>query len=155
MIALKILSTASFLLAGWFAGTVLCHKIILRKEALLEICSLLKILEEEIALRHSNLKYLYENLLDENFAHLMFEQNGCFRSLSPPQALSKTEKEWFVQCFARLGTANAQEECKRLNYYIARFEADCTEVLKQEQKALGLDRKIGVALGGVIALVLL
>ncbi len=154
LIALKILALFSFLIAGWFGGTVMCYRIIARKEALLETCSLLKLLEEEISLRHSNLKDLYESLLDDKFMHLILEENSSFRKLLPPQELSNNEKEWFLQCFSRLGTANASEECKRLAYFSARFEQSLNEVLKQEQKALVLDRKIGLALGGVVALVL-
>ena len=48
----------------------------------------------------------------------------------PPKALSEAEQACFAECMSGLGRTSAEQECERLDYYIARFQ----EFLQQAQQ---------------------
>ena len=53
-----------------------------------------------------------------------------------------------------LGRATAEQECARLAYYRSRFESFLQQAQKQAESA-GLDQKLGLAVGGMLALLVL
>ncbi len=153
-------------LAGWYGGAAVCANATQHRVVLGQTVALLKLLEEEIAFRRTSLNALYLRLAAENaFASLGFvppSQTGqvaahntpLFQSLPIPPRLHGEERTAFAACFARLGYTGAQQECERLVRYRKQFEAFYQQAIAAERAALAIDRKIGLALGSMVALAL-
>ncbi len=163
---MKLLGACLLALAGWYGGVAVCHKATARRVALGEMVALLKVLEEEISFRRANLNDVYQRLAQNNtFATLGLSVPLCegqvyamvplFQSLPSPRSFSKEEAAAFLDCFARLGYTGALQECERLVRYRKQFESFHQSAEHSERSALAIDRKIGLALGSMVALVLL
>lgn len=166
LFTVKLLGACMLALAGWYGGVAVCHKATVHRIALGEMVALLKVLEEEISFRRTNLNDVYQQLAQRNaFATLGLSAPLCegqvhsvvssFQSLPSPHSFSKEEAAAFSDCFARLGYTGALQECERLARYRKQFEAFYLSAEQSERSALAIDRKIGLALGSMVALVLL
>lgn len=166
LFTVKLLGACLLALAGWYGGVAVCHKVTAHRVALGEMVALLKVLEEEISFRRANLNDVYQRLARSNaFAALGLSAPLCegqvqgetasFQSLPSPCGFSKEETTAFLECFARLGYTGALQECERLARYRKQFEAFHLSAVQSERSALAIDRKIGLALGSMVALMLL
>ncbi len=159
MLALKLAGGCLLALAGWFGGAAVCTRASTHRAALGQTVALLKTLEEEIAFRRTNLNALFAQLAQRGAYPLLgvapSTEQACFHAMVPPQSFGKEECAVFCACFARLGYTGAQQECERLARYRKQFEGFYRQAQKDEQSALAIDRKIGLALGSMVALMLL
>ncbi len=144
-------------LAGWYGGVVACGRMTMHRIALGETVALLKTLEEEISFRRANLNTVFRQFIQRGtFANVLPSHAAAtFQTLSPPNCFTKEECAAFADCFSHLGYTNAAQECERLARYRKQFEAFHQAAIQNEQSALAIDRKIGLAIGSMLALVLL
>ncbi len=155
MFAIKIIGACLLALAGWYGGVAVCANLTAHRLALGETIALLKTLEEEIAFRHSNLNALHAAMKQKNnYPHLGISSQS-FQTLAPPLSFCKEEKTVFSDCFGGIGHTSAAQECERLARYRRQFELFYTSAAQKEAQALAIDRKIGLAIGGMVALMLL
>ncbi len=164
---IKLAGGCLLALAGWFGGVAFCEQVTTHRATLVETLALLKTLEEEISCRRANLNHLYQRIASENrFPRLGFcrdtqdgqvneDAQAMFSSLRPPSCFTGEESDLFLACFTRLGHAGAVQECEQLARYRKRFEVFYQCAVKAEREALAIDRKIGLALGSMLAIVLL
>ena len=54
-----------------------------------------------------------------------------------------------------LGKSTAEQECQRLDYYIARFTGGLQQAQQFARARAGLPRRLGLAAGTVLALMIL
>ena len=73
----------------------------------------------------------------------------------PPEPLKTEEAACFTACFADLGRADAKQECARLDYYLQRFDGFLTCAKEEEQLSAHLDRRLGLAAGAMLGLLML
>ena len=71
------------------------------------------------------------------------------------ELVSVGERTRLVPCFAGLGQSEAAQECERLDYYSARFEAFLHQAQQKAASGQGLPCRLGLAAGAVAALILL
>lgn len=167
MFAIKVLGGCILAGTGWYGGVIACNQVRAHRVALGETISLLKILEEEIGFQRSNLNALYQRLATSHalpsLGMYTQDKNGqvsmsigaTFQTLQPPTLFSAEEKVAFTACFTRLGYTNAAQECERLIRYRTQFETNYRTAMQAEKTALAIDRKVGFAIGSMVALVLL
>ena len=78
-----------------------------------------------------------------------------FGQMAPPAPLAAEEAACFAECFAALGRADAGQECARLDYYLARFQSFLGQVREEEARSASIDRRLGLAAGAVLGLLIL
>lgn len=150
---------AAILLAagGWCAGTARRQKLLTRCRLLEEIIELLGRLEQEIGYRHADLPRLLMTLRNENTAKILqkhLQSTITLQKIEAPDLLEPEQKACFSECMSGLGRATAEQECARLTYYRRRFEGFLQQAQKQADSS-GLDQKLGLAVGGMLALLVL
>lgn len=150
---------AAVLLAagGWCAGTARRQKLINRCRVLEEVIALLGRLEQEIGYRHADLGRLLGILRTENSGKTLekcLQSTFTLQQIKAPDLLEPEQKACFSECMAGLGRATAEQECVRLTYYRSRFEGFLQQAQKQAESA-SLDQKLGLAVGGMLALLVL
>lgn len=150
---------AAVLLAagGWCAGTARRQKLLTRCRLLEEILELLGRLEQEIGYRHADLHHLLMTLRNENTAKTLekyLQSTITLQQIEAPDLLEAEQKACFSECMSGLGRATAEQECARLTYYRRRFEGFLQQAQKQAESA-GLDQKLGLAVGGMLACLVL
>ena len=74
------------------------------------------------------------------------------QALAPPKALSEAERACFAECMSGLGRTSAEQECERLDYYIARFQEFLQQAQQQAHARAGLPHRLGLAAGMVLAI---
>lgn len=142
---------------GWFAGDLRRQRLAERCRSLEAILWLLARLEQEIGYRHMDLNRLYRDLQAETAEGPLGEilhPGGAFQTAEPPAWLEPEERACFLACMSGLGRTAAEQECVRLAYYQKRFR-DFLKDAAACRDAAGLDRKLGLAAGGMLALWLL
>ena len=77
------------------------------------------------------------------------------QALAPPASFRAEERLCFEQCFSGLGQCEAAQECERLDYYTARFEAFLQQAQQEAAACAGLSCRLGLAAGAVLALIFL
>ena len=77
------------------------------------------------------------------------------QALAPPASFRAEERICFEQCFSGLGQCEAAQECERLDYYTARFEALLQQAQQEAAACAGLSCRLGLAAGAVLALIFL
>ena len=77
------------------------------------------------------------------------------QEIPAPERFDDAERLCFEQCFAGLGQSEAAQECERLDYYSARFEAFLHQAQQKAASGQGLPCRLGLAAGAVAALILL
>ena len=137
-------AAALLLLCGWLTGSafqVRTEQHILQLQRTVE---LLQRIRQEIAYRRLDL----EKLLESDEAQKLQE-------IPAPERFDDAERLCFEQCFAGFGQSEAAQECERLDYYSARFEAFLHQAQQKAASGQGLPCRLGLAAGAVAALILL
>ena len=91
---------------------------------------------------------MQEKLLESDEAQKLQE-------IPAPERFDDAERLCFEQCFAGFGQSEAAQECERLDYYSARFEAFLHQAQQKAASGQGLPCRLGLAAGAVAALILL
>lgn len=157
--ALRLAAAALLTLCGFCAGDTRRQKRSARRRILEEIMGLLMRLRQEIACRRTDLNQLYQTLTSEyppdSLLKNIFLQGSCFQKLPPPDLLEKEQAACFSECFSGLGRTDAKQECARLDYYLQRFNDFLTKARQDEQLSLNLDRRLGLAVGALLGLLVM
>ena len=145
--------------AGFCAGDARRQRLAARRRALEETAGLLARLRQEIGYRRADLGPLYRTLAAEYspasaLGRAMGRADG-FGQMAPPAPLAAEEAACFAECFAALGRADAGQECARLDYYLARFQSFLDRVREEEARSASIDRRLGLAAGAVLGLLIL
>ena len=154
MMLFRICGALLFLLCGWLAGDAVRQKTDRHLRALEQTLLLFQRLRQEIYYRRTDLQQLYFCLQQEELVPAA-EAGQCLQQLPPPDALSQEEQRVFEECISGLGRAEADQECERMEYYIARFQDSLHQAQTAAQAQAGLPQKLGLAAGAVLALVLI
>lgn len=149
-----VLGALLFPLCGWFAGDAFRQKTDIHLQALRKTLELFQRIRQEIAFRRADLQQLCSQLQREG---ILPEMESCrlLQNIPAPEDLFPAEKACFTECISGLGKTEAQQECERLDYYIARFQDYQQQSQQTAQKQAGLPQKLGLAAGAVVALMLL
>ena len=125
-------------LCGWLTGAALQAG---KEQHILQLrhtVELLRRIRQEVAYRRPDMELLCRCLMQEGL-------------LTPAEKLQLC----FEQCFSGLGQCEAAQECERLDYYTARFEAFLQQAQQEAAACAGLSCRLGLAAGAVLALILL
>ena len=114
---------------------------------------LLQRIRQEIAYRRLDLEQLQRCLVKEKL--LESDAAPKLQEIPAPERFDDAERLCFEQCFAGLGQSEAAQECERLDYYSARFEAFLHQSQQKAASGQGLPCRLGLAAGAVAALILL
>ena len=139
-------------ICGWCAGDALAQKLQAEVDALEDTVHLLEDIREEIAFRRQDFGQLCARLTREG---RLRTQNGTMRAALPPPALGRREAEWFRECFAGLGRTEAEQECQRLEQYADKFRTALAQRRAEMQQRRALARKLGLAAGLALGVLLL
>lgn len=157
--ALRLAAAALLTLCGFCAGDTRRQKRSARRRTLEEIVGLLIRLRQEIACRRTDLNRLYQTLAPEyppdSPLKQIFLQGSSFQSLPPPDLLEQEQAACFLECFSGLGRTDAKQECARLDYYLQRFGDFLTKARQEEQLSIHLDRRLGLAAGALLGLLVM
>ena len=137
---------------GWLAGNAVQGRTEAHLTALQQTITLLQRIRQEIAYRRIDLQQLYRQLCREGL--LPAGTEITLQQLPAPAALTSGEQTLFSECISGLGRTQAEQECSRLAYYIARFQDALQESRQAAQKQRGLPGRLGAATGAVLALML-
>lgn len=110
-------------------------------------------IRQEIAYRRLDLEQLQRCLVQEKL--LESDAAPKLQEIPAPERFDDAERLCFEQCFAGLGQSEAAQECERLDYYSARFEAFLHQAQQKAASGQGLPCRLGLAAGAVAALILL
>ena len=141
-------------LCGWLTGTVLQAG---KEQHILQLrhtVELLRRIRQEVAYRRPDMELLCRCLIQEGLLENMVPAEKL-QDLAPPESFRAEEKLCFEQCFSGLGQCEAAQECERLDYYIARFEAFLQQAQQEAAACAGLSCRLGLAAGAVLALIFL
>ena len=140
-------------LCGWLAGDAVQAKTTLHLAALQRTIALLQRIRQEIAYRRLDLEQLQRCLVQEKL--LESDAAPKLQEIPAPERFDDAERLCFEQCFAGFGQSEAAQECERLDYYSARFEAFLHQAQQKAASGQGLPCRLGLAAGAVAALILL
>lgn len=150
MSLLRVLGALLLVGCGWCAGGAAQAKLTAHEAALRSMVELLQRIRQEVAYRRQDLGCLYTQLQREGV--LPPQTGGALQTLAAPAPLTRQEAACFTACMAGLGHVDAQQECERLDYYIARFAQFLAAAQTQAQARAALSRKLGLAAGAMLAL---
>ena len=153
---MRFLHEAGLLLlpfCGWLAGDLVQSRRNERLDALQQTIALLQRIRQEIAYRRLDLEQLQRCLVQEKL--LESDAAPKLQEIPAPERFDDAERLCFEQCFAGLGQSEAAQECERLDYYSARFEAFLHQAQQKAASGQGLPCRLGLAAGAVAALILL
>lgn len=155
----RIAAAAILTICGFCAGDARRQKLSARRRTLESIISLLTRLRQEISYRRTDLGRLYRFLATEQTTDSPlaegFQKGDSFPHMPPPNSLRSEERTCFIECFASLGHADAKQECSRLDYYLERFETYLSQAREEERLSASLDRRLGLAAGAMLGLLIL
>ena len=126
---LRVFGALLLPLCGWLTGDAFQQRTRERLCALEWSIRLLQRIRQEIAFRRADLTQLDAQLQREGLLETPAKPRAL-QALAPPKALSEAEQACFAECMSGLGRTSAEQECERLDYYIARFQ----EFLQQAQQ---------------------
>lgn len=156
---LRMAAAALLTLCGFCVGDIRRQNRSSRRRILEEIVGLLMRLRQEIACRRTDLNCLYQILASEYPLGGPLKKSFCvgtsFQNLQPPMLLEQEQAACFVECFSGLGRTDARQECARLDYYLQRFDVFLTRARQDEQLSLSLDRRLGLAAGALLGLLVM
>lgn len=150
----RVLGALLFPLCGWLAGDAVRQKTDRHLRALEQTLALFQRLRQEIHYRRADLQQLYLCLQREGLAPKA-TAGQHLQQMPPPEALSPAEQAVFAECLSGIGRAEADQECERMDCYIARFQQLRQQAQTAAQAQAGLPQKLGLAAGAVLALVLI
>ena len=137
---------ALLLLCGWLTGSAFQVR---TEQHILQ----LQRIRQEIAYRRLDLEQLQRCLVQEKL--LESDAAPKLQEIPVPERFDDAERLCFEQCFAGFGQSEAAQECERLDYYSARFEAFLHQAQQKAASGQGLPCRLGLAAGAVAALILL
>ena len=79
----------------------------------------------------------------------------CFAGMQPPADLSLEEAACFAVCFGQLGRTDAGRACAQLDYYLRRFGVFLEKAREEERLSASMDRRLGLAAGAILGLLVL
>ena len=141
-------------LCGWLTGTALQAG---KEQHILQLRHTVELLwriRQEVAYRRPDMELLCRCLIQEELLEDMVPAEKL-QDLAPPESFRAEERLCIKQCFSGLGQCEAAQECERLDYYIARFEAFLQQVQQEAAACAGLSCRLGLAAGAVLALIFL
>ncbi len=148
---LHILGALLLPLCGWLAGDAIQARTVQHLAALQKCLALLERIRQEVAFRRADLQQLYAELCREG---ILESGARCLQEAPPPEGLTREEQQCFRTCMSGLGRAEAQQECEQLDYYRARLRALQQTAEHAARRQAGLPRKLGLAAGMAMALLL-
>ncbi len=159
MSGLRWAAALLLMLGGFCAGDARRQGLTQRRRALEELAGLLARLRQEIGYRRADLGRLYRALAAgygpaSPLGRAMAGAES-FAQMAPPGALRSGEAACLAECLAALGRADAGQECARLEYYQARFERFLAAAREEEARSAAIDRRLGLAAGAVLGLLIL
>lgn len=119
---LRVFGALLLPLCGWLTGDAFQQRTRERLCALEWSIRLLQRIRQEIAFRRADLTLLDAQLQREGLLETPAKPRAL-QALAPPKALSEAEQACFAECMSGLGRTSAEQECERLDYYIARFRS--------------------------------
>lgn len=140
------------ILCGWCVGDGIWQRVQAHGAALQKTIDLLERLRMEIGIRRTDLNQLLPVLQREGLAGTA---GASVQTLAPFPQLTRREKLLFRECCAGLGRTEAQQECRRLELYIAQFRTLLEEQRARMWTTQELAHKLGLALGLAAAILLL
>ena len=149
---LHILGALLLPLCGWLAGDAIQARAVQHLAALQKCLALLERIRQEVAFRRADLQQLYAELCREG---ILESGARCLQEAPPPEGLTREEQQCFRTCMSGLGRAEAQQECEQLDYYRARLQALQQTAEHAARRQAGLPRKLGLAAGMAMALLLI
>ena len=149
---LHILGALLLPLCGWLAGDAIQARTVQHLAALQKCLALLERIRQEVAFRQADLQQLYAELCREG---ILESGARCLQEAPPPEGLTREEQQCFRTCMSGLGRAEAQQECEQLDYYRARLQALQQTAEHAARRQAGLPRKLGLAAGMAMALLLI
>ncbi len=149
---LHILGALLFPLCGWLAGDAIQARTVQHLAALQKCLALLERIRQEVAFRRADLQQLYAELCREG---ILESGARCLQEAPPPEGLTREEQQCFRTCMSGLGRAEARQECEQLDYYRARLQALQQTAEHAARRQAGLPRKLGLAAGMAMALLLI
>ena len=148
----SLAETAALLpLCGWLTGAALQAG---KEQHILQLrhtVELLRRIRQEVAYRRPDMELLCRCLIQEG----LLTPAEKLQALAPPASFRAEERLCFEQCFSGLGQCEAAQECERLDYYTARFEAFLQQAQQEAAACAGLSCRLGLAAGAVLALIFL
>ena len=148
----RLLGICLFPLCGWIVGDLFQEKINAHLLALRRTIELFCRIRQEIAFRRTDLGTLCGKLKSEG---KLPRDVASLQSLKFLPGMTEEEAACFTECMAALGRTQAEQECERLEYYIARFEEWQVQAQQAARTQAGLPHRLGFAAGAVLALVFL
>lgn len=149
---LHILGALLLPLCGWLAGDAIQARTVQHLVALQKCLALLERIRQEVAFRRADLQQLYAELCREG---ILESGARCLQEAPPPEGLTREEQQCFRTCMSGLGRAEARQECEQLDYYRARLQALQQTAEHAARRQAGLPRKLGLAAGMAMALLLI
>ena len=149
---LHILGALLLPLCGWLAGDAIQARTVQHLAALQKCLALLERIRQEVAFRRADLQQLYAELCREG---ILESGARCLQEAPPPEGLTREEQQCFRTCMSGLGRAEARQECEQLDYYRARLQALQQTAEHAARRQAGLPRKLGLAAGMAMALLLI
>lgn len=122
---LRVFGALLLPLCGWLTGDAFQQRTREQLCALEWSIRLLRRIRQEIAFRRADLTQLDAQLQREGLLETPAKPRAL-QALAPPKALSEAERACFAECMSGLGRTSAEQECERLDYYIARFQEFCS-----------------------------
>ena len=150
---LRVFGALLLPLCGWLTGDAFQQRTRERLCALEWSIRLLQRIRQEIAYRRLDLEQLQRCLVQEKL--LESDAAPKLQEIPAPERFDDAERLCFEQCFAGFGQSEAAQECERLDYYSARFEAFLHQAQQKAASGQGLPCRLGFAAGAVAALILL
>ena len=141
-------------LCGWLTGAALQAG---KEQHILQLrhtVELLRRIRQEVAYRRPDMELLCRCLIQEGLLENLRTAEKL-QDLAPPVSFRTEERCCFERCFSGLGQCEAAQECERLDYYTARFEAFLQQAQQEAAACAGLSCRLGLAAGAVLALIFL
>ena len=140
---LHILGALLLPLCGWLAGDAIQARAVQHLAALQKCLALLERIRQEVAFRRADLQQLYAELCREG---ILESGARCLQEAPPPEGLTREEQQCFRTCMSGLGRAEARR---------ARLQALQQTAEHAARRQAGLPRKLGLAAGMAMALLLI
>ena len=147
-------AAALLLLCGWLTGSAFQVRTEQHILQLRHTVELLRRIRQEVAYRRPDMELLCRCLIQEGLLEDLTPAEKL-QALAPPASFHAEERLCFEQCFSGLGQCEAAQECERLDYYTARFEAFLQQARQEAAACAGLSCRLGLAAGAVLALIFL
>ena len=137
---LRVFGALLLPLCGWLTGDAFQQRMREQLCALEWSIRLLRRIRQEIAFRRADLTQLDAQLQREGLLETPAKPRAL-QALAPPKALSEAERACFAECMSGLGRTSAEQECERLDYYIARFQEFLQQAQQQAHARAGLPHR--------------